>query len=1081
MGGGVRWRLLGDVGFTLDGARVDLPGQRVRAVAGYLVLHAGERVSNEALVDALWGEHPPKTARNSVQRFVADLRRALGPASDRLTTTDGRYRLELTPDDHVDASELSEAVKSARDLLERGRPGEALDAITGGLDRLVGEPLGGIGDTEYGAAARHRLDDIAIDGLEVRLAAQLDLGHVSDVAAEARALIDRYPYRETLWAHLMTGLYGSGRQHEALQAFQELRGRLVDDLGVDPSPELRDLEASILAHDLDLRSSGVSAPGSTETAPAPAGTRLSTPATRFFGRDDELDQLESLLTGDDGRLVTIVGPGGSGKTRLADRIVSRIEGRFAAVITVELDGIDDPTRVIPAVAAAAGLFGAADPGDALEEHVSGRDTLLVLDNAEQLIEPVSALATRLMAVAPRIRVLVTSREALGTSPEHRVDLTGLDLEAPALRRHSPAVALFTERARRQVPRFQPDEHVELICRLVGGLPLAIELAANWTSMMTTEQIAAQLTDDVGLLVTDAPDVPERQRTMAGVLDAAWARLSPAQADLAAGLSIFVGGFDLTAAHDVCGASPLDLQQLVATSMLTWLPGGRIEMHELIRQHAAVRLEPDRRSALRDAHRTHYLGRLATGHTTLLGPDPAEFVDSLDADFDNIVAAWNSAVDAAEAGDDDARAEMVAAGETLAEFSVGTGRDVEVGELFGRAAPLGPGRFTATMIDRQIRVGWHRETPGCITDLFDLAMSLLTGDTRGEAECRVQLAHGVGRLHTEITGDTACALELTERARADADALEAAVGDRRHHALLDTTVARAAMMSGDFELALDRYHDAIRVFEQVGDHMRMSDTVATLAAAHAEQYQIWEALQADRRALELRLRRRDQRAIALALMNTAASYMLVGGWEDAEPLTLQAIETTVRLSDRSFDGYLDGQLAEIRVGQDRRPEAEALFARGIGQLRELDFGLGLRLKLPEWARFLVDDQRWLEAELVIDEARHVWNQVGGDHFLNLLDGLAARVAAGSGDTEAALMLASCAAGRVIATDGAGHPFPIRTLADAIRVFGDCGADPDQLAETRTFATALAKRVLASITDPTYRKTYLTLPEVRHIMG
>ncbi len=1074
--GDVGWRLLGEVGFTLDGSRAALSGQRVRAVAAYLVLHRGERISNQALVDALWGEHPPKTARNSVQRFVADLRRALGGESDRLTTADGQYLLCLADGDSVDAVELADAVDSARGLLERGRPVEALDLITAGLDQMVGQTLDGIGDTEYGSAARHRLDDIAVDALEVRLKAQLDLGHCAAVAAEARALTDRYPYRELLWAHLITGLYGSGRQREALQAYDEVRARLVDDLGVDPSPALQALQVRVLAQDPRLLSAATPAAG-IEPVP-PAGGRLQVPATRFFGRERELALLQSLLTQEEGGFVTIVGPGGSGKTRLASRIVSRVEGRFDDVATVELDGVGDPTRVTPTIAATCGLYGAPDPSTALVDHFTGRRSLLVLDNAEGLLDAVAALAVRLMGAAPQLHVLVTSREAIGISAEQRVDLTGLDLEAPLLREHAPAVALFIERARRQVRWFEPDEHVDRICRLVGGLPLAIELAARWTTTMTAAQIAERLSDDVGLLVTDAPDVPERQRTMAGVLDAAWSRLGSAQAELAAGLSIFIGGFDLTAAHDVCGASPLDLQRLVAQSMLSWLPGGRLEMHELIRQHAASRLDPTIRHDLVTAHRDHYLGRLRDGYETFVGPDPAALIASLDADFDNIVAAWNAAI---EAGDEDARSAMLGACATLAEFASATGHGVEVADLFDRAVSVGSDLFVATMHGGHIRVSWYRDTPERSTELYHRAASLLPGSTPDEAACRVQLVDDYCRSRTENTGEREQTLELVARTRPDADLLQVVHGHRRHHAVLDMTVARLAISSGDFDAALGLYDRAIDVFDQIGDALRSSDCVAMLAAAHAEQYHIWEALQADLRALDLRRRRSDQRAIALTLINTGASYVLVGAWDDSERLTLQAIDMMSKFSEAGLLAYLDCQLAEIRVGQERRAEAEQLFVRGIDRLRQLDYRLGLRLKLPEWARFLVDEQRWLEAELVIDEARLVWEQVGGNHFLVLLDGLAARVAVGRGNAVQASSLADSTAKVVCAMNGTGHPSPIRTLADVIDVLERCETGGDQIAEIRSSAADMVKRVVAGITDPTYRRTYLALPEVADVMS
>jgi tetratricopeptide (TPR) repeat protein len=645
-----------------------------------------------------------------------------------------------------------------------------------------------------------------------------------------------------------------------------------------------------------------------------------------------------------------------------------------------------------------------------------------------------------VGAAPGLHILVTSREALGVTAEHRIELTGLDLDAPALRSTAPAAALFTERARRRVATFEPDEHVDHICALVGGLPLAIELAARWTSSMTTSQIADRLANDVGLLETDAPDVPHRQRTMAGVLEATWSRLDPAQARLASCLSVFVGGFDLDAAHAVCGAAPLDLQRLVGRSLLSWLPGGRLEMHELIRQHALTFLDDHQTGTLRAAHRTHYLDRIIEGYPTFIGPDPAAFIAWLDADFDNVVMAWDAAIEA-----DDTTA-LAAASETLSEFSVATGREIEVGELFDRAAPLGPDVFTATMYARRIRVSWHRARAADIERLFASAQALVPGSSPEEANVRIQLAYDFGRHLTENTGENERCAQLTRSARADADAL----GDPRHHAALDVTDARTAMMAGRFDEALGDYTRAIEVLTDVGDAMRASDCVAMTAAAHAEQYHVWEALQADLAALDLRLRRKDVRAMSLAEMNTGASYALVATWDEDERHTLRSLELLGNYADDTFPPCLDCQMAEIRVGQGRRAEAEALFTRGIDRLRHFHYTLGLRLKLPEWARFLIDEARWLEADVVIDEARELWEQASGGHFLTLLDGLAARVAAGEGDSDRAVQLARSAWDRIRETDGTGHPFPIRTLADCVMALDPAPDTSELIAEIVEFA-------------------------------
>jgi predicted ATPase/DNA-binding SARP family transcriptional activator len=571
---------------TGAGRTVMVERRQERAVLAVLALRAGEVVSTSVLIDALWGEEMPASADTSLRAVVSRLRRLVAPTGVDVDHRGHGYVLLADPDD-VDALRFERSVADAarvEDASERARRlADALDLWGGQL--LAGDAAAHGGGFLAGAA--QHLDAIHAGAVEARLRAELDAGGKGDPAA-LEALLREHPYREGAWAALMIALYRHGRQADALAAYQRARDLLVEDLGVEPGPELQTTERAVLNHD----------GGVLLAARARWRARPPAPVTDLVGRQDELHGAVAAL--DRSRLVTLTGLGGIGKTRVAVETARLLEGSGVRVAWVGLADVD-ATRVAGAVRDGTG---STAPGWHLDVDV------LVVDNCEHVADAVSPLLVHVLADNAGLRVLSTSREPLGVPgeavrPIGPLAWTGARPGAP-----SDALELLWQRARAANPALVLDDDARTqltrICEAVDGVPLALELAGG--RLATTD--VASLADD--LTSGRAADRPGRRRgaarhaTMAAALDSSYSHLAQASRDALAELAVFRGGFTRDAAVSVCAAGPavLDaLDELVMRSWVTFSPnrGGRYRLLEPVRQYAAGRAGPaDRQVAERHA-------------------------------------------------------------------------------------------------------------------------------------------------------------------------------------------------------------------------------------------------------------------------------------------------------------------------------------------------------------------------------------------------------------------------------------------------------------------------------------------------
>ncbi|MBT2398026.1 BTAD domain-containing putative transcriptional regulator [Streptomyces sp. ISL-100] len=631
----MRFAILGPLDIrSADGDALDPGGPRPRALLTLLVLEAGRAVGTEQLTDGLYGDEPPAGAANALQSQVSRLRRRLGVTIESLPAG---YRLVADPDD-VDAHRFERLSRAGHRALAEGDPSRAAELLREALGLWRGAALADLTGVPFAEARAAGLDELRLAALQDRVDANLALGGGPELVPELRELIAVHPLRERLYGQLMRALHAGGRPAEALAVYEQARRRLADELGADPSAELAALHLELLR--------GQSA----ERAAAPRG--VPSQLTSFVGRGEELERIGRLLGAE--RLVTLTGPGGAGKTRLAVEAAGRWAG---TVCYVELAPLSDEAQLPYAVLTALGVresgFQGTAAGDAAQRLLAaleGRELLLLLDNCEHVVEGAARLAGLVLGACPRVRVLATGREALGITGEVVCPLPPLALSA--------AVALFADRAAAvnavlpplgvrpgfgaETPENDAHARVERICAALDGLPLAIELAAARLRTLTLDEIAARLDDRFRLLSRggDRTKAP-RHRTLRAVVEWSWELLDDEERLLARRLTVFAGGATLDAVERVCdvpGAE--DVLASLAEKSFVEVAGGRYRMLETIRVFCAERLagEPGQESALRAAHAAYFLELAETAEPFMRGGAQLEWLERLDADHANLLAA-----------------------------------------------------------------------------------------------------------------------------------------------------------------------------------------------------------------------------------------------------------------------------------------------------------------------------------------------------------------------------------------------------------------------------------------------------------
>lgn len=644
----VSFRILGPVQALADERELPLGGRRQLTLLAFLLLNANRAVSNDALTEAVWG--PARAADNRLQMAIARLRKALepldGPDGGRLTTVSGGYMLAIEPDE-LDAHLFAQYILAGRAALDADDPAKATEHLDAGLALWRGPPLSQVAFEDFAQPEIRRLEELRLTAIEARIDAQLQLGHHRDLVGELESLLARHPTREHLACQLMLVLYRTGRQADALEIYQRARAHLASELGLEPGPALKTLQAQILEQEQGLVATSI-------PAAIPANRPIPSPPTVTLGRAPEIEAVCHALQDQRTRLLTLVGPGGVGKTRLALEVAHALRSHMPdGVAWVELAGVSRPEDVGATIVRALAVVPA--PGEraveALTRSLSDKRLMLVVDNFEHVLAAAELLA-ELIRVCAGVRILATSREALNLSVERRFNVTPLALpvSADAARvdevESTAATALFLDASRRRdsgltvTPSTAP--LIARICTRLDGLPLAIELAAARTELLGVEQLATRLASLTNL-GSGPRDAPTRQRTLSATIEWSYRLLESEQKTAFVRFAVFAGGATLEAAEAVTGANLETLEALVVKHLLrrSVAPDGstRLAILETLREYAAERLaeDPDA-DAVRRRHFETCLRLVEEVVPHLYTHSDATAMATIEGDLDNLLLA-----------------------------------------------------------------------------------------------------------------------------------------------------------------------------------------------------------------------------------------------------------------------------------------------------------------------------------------------------------------------------------------------------------------------------------------------------------
>lgn len=929
----VEIRLLGTLRVTsTDGSDVVLRAPKLRTLLAYLLLHRRQTVSVDRIADALWQDRPPASAANLVHGYVRDLRRALGPTLIR--TVPGGYWLD---DDGctVDFDRFTELARTCR--------------YRDALALWQGDALAEWADQPWAQVVATRLEEERLVALERGIAVDLDHGMAAEVVGELSSLVAQAPLRERPRALLITALYQSGRQAEALQAYLAARRTLVEEIGIEPGPELRALESAVLAQDPSL---------------TPASGRVNgVPLlpTAIIGRDSELEHLQTLLAR--ARLVTVTGPGGVGKTSLAVEAAREASEAYADVWVAELASARTKEQVVATIA---GTLRLARPAgatpEAIVDYLRARRGLLVLDNCEHIVDPVAALASVLLRACRQLAVLATSRETLQIAGEHVVQLGGLATEA--------SVALFAARARSANPAVVLDEDaVRRVVEKLDGLPLAIELAAARAVSLTVEQIEAGLSAPLELLTTNSRDADPRHATMRAVIGWSHDLLpEPGRAALAQ-LSVFAGSFTLDAAQSVLGEDALvRVERLLARCLLTRCPDvarqARYRMLELMRQYAQEQADATTLDEARRRHLAYHAGLSDSLAQSLLTRDAPSVAAVARACVDDLREAVRLALDTADPD----------AGRMVANLYWPWFLDGRLAELrlwVERAQSITDDPAVRARLDRALAsasIAQGDLTQAVVAATRQLQLAQLVGD-----EEQIALAHNLLGMVAWAHGDPD-AIKHHTRALVHAE-----LARQPWPLILITALAgRAAHAAGDHTRGDDLLEEAVRLAERQGEPTVLGtalDYRAHAAFANGEPDRAWELAE---RALAAYRNIGYQEGIASAATLGACLAVLNGRREAADPLLAEAHEVCRRLGHRG--GIATVFEASALVRHNDGDNAAAVHALGQASARR---HASATTTPPELAGHIDRMINELRAALGPDEFARNWHQ--GEGLATEVDG------------------------------------------------------------------------------------------------
>ncbi|MBC6459046.1 BTAD domain-containing putative transcriptional regulator [Actinomadura sp. HBU206391] len=1032
------------------GRLVRVPEAKVRALLADLLTNPGRPVSTDRLIDDLWGARPPRDARGTLQARVSQLRRTLDEAEPgtRALVVSRPPGYALETDAHaVDAGRFAALTARARRSAD---PRARAALLTDALALWRGPAFADFIDAEFAREAVFALEEQRLVALEEQAEARLELGEHDVLAGELAGLVARHPLRERLRAAYLLALYRAGRQSEALASYAELRRGLAEDQGLDPGPGLVALHRSLLQQDPSL------------TPPA-AGPRTNLPAAlgELIGRERTVAETRALLAA--GRLVTLTGPGGVGKTSLALEAAAQSAGDHPdGVWIVELGALrrrSSTTDLAEAVAAALGVRDEADPGgpaadaaDRLAEALRTRRLLVVLDNCEHVIEAVANVAGRLLAAVPGLRIMATSREPLGIAGERLQSVPPLESPGPSAAarpeslREFSAVRLFAARAADAAPGFTLDAAtapaVAAICARLDGIPLALELAATRVRALGVRELAARLDDRFRLLTGGRRDAPARQRTLRAMIDWSWEPLTEPERVVLRRLAVHADGCALEAAEQVCAGEGMRstevldvLARLIDRSLVVVAEdatGPRYRLLESVSAYCHERShEAGEGDVLRRRHGRYYAELAERACSHLRGHEQARWLERLDREGANLREALEGAVRDGEA---ELALRLVNA---LSWYWFLRGRYREARRSLESAVSIGraavhvshpPGARPVSSAALAEAVTWQAGmtmASGEGTEAEELSRAALElYDDVDDPRARARAEWFLGFILWAY-GDLAVNESRVDRALAAFREL----GDRWGTAVALSTRAKLAIVHGDLAALKRDAEESLTLFRELGDawgRLEATDALGRWAEITGDYEQAAGLLTEGLRVAEALGMWTE---VSFRLSGLGRIALLTGDLAAAGELHERARRLAAGRSSKPAEEFAEVGLGLVARRQGELGTAETHLRAWLPWLRDVGGTAGIALILAELG---------FVAELRGDAEAAVSLQTGGLQAARgtgdpraialALEGLAGARALAGGHAEAARLLGAAAATR----DGVGAPLPPAERGDVDRV-------------------------------------------------
>lgn len=955
----MEFRILGPLEVVAASEPVRLGGHTEQVVLAALIVDADRVVSADRLLDILWGEEVPNTGLKTLRSHISRLRGRLKPWGRPIETVADGYVLR-SDSGEIDARVFERLLVEARARRERANHPVAVNLLGEALDLWRGRALHGLEDHEFARVEATRLEELRMEALESRIDSELEMGRHDRLVAEVERLVEEHPLREGLWRLLMIALYRSGRQAEALRAFQRARTLLAEELGIEPSPELRELEGAIL-----VQSDTVAAPTS--------GVRLDfvpEARTSFIGREDEMAELLSLIEVHRG--VTVTGTGGSGKTRLALEAVQGIsDGYEDGVLFVELAAVSDPELIPEHLAAALGDVGshAEDITAALTEFLASRNMLLIIDNCEHLARAAAQLVESLLARCHRLSILATSREPLGTAGEvvfHTPPLNLPDPQAPVVEQdEAEAMRLYVDRVRAFDRGFSIGddnrEAVVAICRALDGIPLALELAAARTRAMAPAEIVARMEDRFAILADGLRTAPARQQTLKATIDWSYDLCSEASRTVLRRLSVFSGGWSLDAAETVVADAAIErsevaglLARLVDRSLVersTIVGESRYRLLETIRQYAFDALVATGEApTVSGRHCDWYVTLAEQAEPQLKGRNQVAWWQRLEREHANMrsAIAWSLAT----------------------------------------TKPSRAFRLVAAL-------GWFWFQRGYWSEAWRWTRRCLDHKTEVDPLLRARVIYATGSI--EIIRGNLDPLEplLVE-------ALEACrtAGDQRGEAWALHYQGHASGWVGSQEAGV-LMRQSLEIFEHLGD--RWAEAWSWRYIGQIEELtDVDTSIELQTKALDRFVELGDRWCAAFSLYLIGTTYISFERFDEAEAVERRAMDLATELGDVIWRTHATGRLGMIAYYRADQ-SASQMLEEGVELHRRIGDENCTAILLGYQGLLACRQESWAEAEARLAESLELWRRLASQRAMaGCLGRLAAAVTGGGSPEEGAIL-------------------------------------------------------------------------------